>query len=111
MTMVDHEPKTTSRRFVSWAFVVDLILATIPAGDAAIDYDDGRVTFFVYFTVLAALRLADRWAVGRSADKGKRTALRIKVKIAIIVLAEMIVVVSAMEACDAALEYCRRVFF
>lgn len=105
------EQKNHPRRFInlswiSWVYFIDVLLMMIPAIDTANIYG-GLTTYVVSYLVLGILWYLDRCAIRSSWGFWRRMGL----KMAFILLADALVIISAAETCSSGGTICHRIFF
>jgi hypothetical protein len=104
--MTEIRAATIPRKGSFWGFAVDLVVAAIPAIDIAIAYR-GWPTYVGFWIILATLRYSHRWAINKGWSLWRLGAL----KLAILIIAEIIIAVMGTEVCNEALTSCHRVLF
>jgi hypothetical protein len=85
-----------------WGFVLSVLLATLP-GYEATRHHAAWVAIAVYCVVLAVLQFLER--------RDWKLRVKVTLKIVVALCVEALVLVSAMEICDAQQMACHRVFF
>jgi len=89
------------------AFLIDVVLAALVMVEFVRLHKGYVIPFVVYAILLGLLRGADNWAQDRSWKLWQRVAL----KVGILAVAEALVLLSGMEACEPDMSACHRVFF
>ena len=91
---------------LAWGIWVSVPLALLAGYEAARHYST-FVPIVTYLAALSLLRLADIWAIRRGWSRWQRVALNV----ALALVLQGVVWLTALESCDPATMHCTRVFF